>query len=137
MRRGLLTTRRGLLTVTACSALLIATGCGSLGSPGPRSLTVSSAVVKSNATPTVVGITYAHVAIHPATLTVKVGTTIRWTNLDSVEHTVTSVSGPQRFYSGTFGEGRSFAIKTIKPGVIRYECRIHPTSMKGTIVVVK
>jgi plastocyanin len=137
MKRGQLTMRRGLLTAIACSPLLIATGCGSLGSPGPRSLTVSSAAVKSTATPNVVSVTYAHIAIHPATLTVKVGTTIRWTNLDSVEHTVTSVSGPQKFNSGTFGEGRSFAIKTIRPGVIRYECRIHPTSMRGTIDVVK
>jgi plastocyanin len=129
--------RRGLLTLIACSPLLLATGCGSLGSPGPRSLTVSGPALKSSATPNVVNISYAHIRIHPATLTVKVGTTIRWTNRDSVEHTVTSVSGPQKFNSGTFGEGRSFAIKTIKPGVIRYECVIHPTSMKGTIVVVK
>jgi plastocyanin len=132
-----LTTRSGLLTVVACSPLVIATGCGSLGSPGPRSLTVSGPALKSTTTPNVVNVTYAHIAIHPATLTVKVGTTIRWTNLDSVEHTVTSVSGPQKFSSRTFGEGRSFAIKTIKPGVIRYECRIHPTQMKGTIDVVK
>jgi plastocyanin len=121
----------------ACSLPLIATGCGSLGSPGPRSLTVSGPALRPTGPPTIVNINYAHIRIHPATLTVKVGTRIRWTNLDSVEHTVTSVSGPQRFNSGTFKEGQSFVIRTIKPGVIRYECRIHPSSMKGTIDVVE
>ena len=64
------------------------------------------------------------------------GTTVRWTNYDSVEHNVTSKSGPQSFASGNFGEGHTFEVKLNRPGVIHYECTIHPASMNGTIEVV-
>ncbi len=80
---------------------------------------------------------YKNITIQPDTLRVKVGTTVTWTNLDSVEHNVTSEGGPQKFASRTFGEGRSFSVRFTKPGVVHYECTIHPASMNGTIEVVK
>jgi plastocyanin len=94
----------------------------------PPSAPVSSGIVQ---------IAYRSIAIDPDTLKVKVGSTIRWTNFDSVQHNVTSVSGPQHFASKDFGEGKTFEVKVTKPGVIHYECTIHPTSMNGTIEVVK
>jgi plastocyanin len=84
-----------------------------------------------------VGVAYRNITIQPDTLRVKVGTTIKWTNYDSVEHNVTSQSGPQRFKSKDIGEGETYEIKALKPGVIHYECTIHPTSMNGTIEVVR
>jgi plastocyanin len=84
-----------------------------------------------------VQIAYRNIAISPDTLKVKVGATIRWRNFDSIEHNVTSAGGPQRFASKNFGEGASFSIKAEKPGVIHYLCTIHPTSMNGTIEVLK
>ena len=56
----------------------------------------------------IVPVAYRNITIQPDTLKVKVGSTIMWTNYDSVEHNVTSESGPEQFASGTFGEGRSF-----------------------------
>jgi plastocyanin len=97
------------------------------GSPSP------SAPVQSG----VVQIAYRNIAINPDTLRVKAGTTVRWTNYDTVEHNVTSEGGQQRFASKNFGEGAAFEVKLIKPGVIHYLCTIHPASMNGTIVVVK
>ena len=38
-------------------------------------------------------IAYRNIAIAPDTVRVKVGSTIRWTNYDSVEHNVTSEGG--------------------------------------------
>jgi len=93
----------------------------------------ASAAVKSGA----VHILYHNISISPDVLKVKVGSTIIWTNLDSIEHNVTSESGPQKFASRTFGEGKSFSITVTKPGVIHYECTIHPATMNGTIDVVK
>ena len=66
-----------------------------------------------------------------------VGSTIVWTNYDPVEHNVTSQGGPARFASGNLSEGKSFRVTVTKPGVIRYLCTIHPTSMNGTIEVVR
>ena len=83
-----------------------------------------------------VAIAYRNIAIDPDTLRVKVGSTIEWTNYDSVSHNVTSEGGSQRFASKDIGEGGTFAVKALKPGLIRYECTIHPTTMNGTIEVV-
>jgi len=157
--------RRGLSTLIACAALLGAAGCASSSSSSSSSATSSTPAsgssteaatgtaggeLKATTTPKfaspsasapvqsgIVHITYHNISIAPDTVKVKVGSRIIWTNLDSVEHNVTSQSGPQQFASGTFGEGRSYTIKVLKPGVIHYECTIHPVSMNGTIDVVQ
>jgi len=92
----------------------------------------ASAPVRSG----LVQIAYRNITIQPDTVKVKVGSTVRWTNYDSVQANVTSVSGPQRFASKNFGEGGTFAVKLEKPGVIHYECTLYPTTMNGTIEVV-
>jgi len=84
-----------------------------------------------------VQIAYRNIAIAPDTLRVKVGSTIRWTNHDPVQHNVTSHGGPQRFASGNLADGATFEIKVSKPGVIHYLCTIHPASMNGTIEVLQ
>ncbi|HEY7952949.1 MAG TPA: plastocyanin/azurin family copper-binding protein [Solirubrobacteraceae bacterium] len=83
-----------------------------------------------------VQIAYRNIAIDPDVLKVKVGSTIKWTNYDPVEHNVTSKGGPAKFASKNFGEGGTFEFKATKAGVIHYECTIHPTTMNGTIEVV-
>ena len=82
-------------------------------------------------------IAYRNITIQPDTVKVKVGSSITWTNYDSIEHNVTSEGGPRRFASHNISEGDHFAIKATTPGVIHYECTIHPTSMNGTIEVVR
>jgi plastocyanin len=88
-----------------------------------------------------VQIAYRNIAIAPDTVRVRVGSTIRWTNFDEVVHNVTSEGdrskiGQQKFASKDFGQGATFKIKVNKPGVIHYECTIHPASMNGTIEVI-
>lgn len=149
--------RRTVTATTAVCTLALLAGCGSGSSGTSGSTTASgstantpSASIKPNTTPKfaspppsapvrsgLVQIAYRNIAIDPDTLRVKTGSTVRWTNFDSVEHNVTSEGGPQRFASKTFGEGQSFQIKMTKPGTIHYECTIHPTSMNGTIEVVR
>jgi plastocyanin len=85
----------------------------------------------------VVQIAYRNITIAPDTVKVKVGSSIVWTNYDAVAHNVTSRGGPVRFASANFGEGKSFRVAVTKPGVIHYLCTIHPTSMNGTIEVVR
>src|SRR5271167_2540053 len=144
---------RALSTLIACAALVLAAGCGS-SSSSSKTTTVgvvkvhtglSGGGLKRLGTPNyvvppagaavrrgVVPIAYRDITIQPDAIKVKVGTTIEWTNYDSVEHNVTSKSGPQHFASNTFGEGRKFVVRVTKPGVIHYECTIHPASMNGT-----
>jgi plastocyanin len=85
----------------------------------------------------VIQIAYRNITIDPDTLRAKVGSTLRWTNYDSVDHNVTSEAGPQHFASQNFGEGKTFEVKLTHPGKINYECTNHPATMNGTIEVVK
>jgi plastocyanin len=148
--------RGPISVVIACSALALLTGCGSSGASSssassPTTGTTSpSSSLKVSTTPKyaspsasapvqsgVVQIAYRNIAIAPDTLKVKVGSTIRWTNYDAIEHNVTSRGGPAHFASGNFGEGKTFEVKLAAPGVIHYLCTNHPTSMNGTIEVVR
>jgi len=71
---------------------------------------------------------------NPATIRVKAGDTIVWTQQDSTPHTVTSVSGSESFDSGSVRGGQTFSHTFNTPGTYEYECSIHP-SMRGTVVV--
>ena len=147
----------GTPTLIACAALLLAAGCGSSSrsstSPAsgasPPASSASSSRLRVNTTPKfatppaaapvqsgTVKIAYRNITIAPDTVRVKVGSTIVWTNYDPVEHNVTSHSGPARFASKNFGEGKNFSVTLTRPGVIHYLCTIHPTTMNGTIEVI-
>lgn len=73
-------------------------------------------------------------AFSPATLTVKVGTTVTWTNKDNVGHTATSDTGV--FDSGMLQKGESYSFTFSQAGTYPYFCAPHPY-MVGTIVVVE
>ena len=66
------------------------------------------------------------------TITVAVGTTVTWTNKDSVRHTVTDDNGS--FDSGLFGQGETFSYTFNRPGEYDYHCIPHPY-MTGKIIV--
>jgi len=68
----------------------------------------------------------------PMALTVPVGATVTWKNLDEEPHTVTSLDG--LFRSGALDEGEHFSFKFTKPGVYRYLCSIH-TQMTASVTV--
>ncbi len=72
-------------------------------------------------------------SFQPSQMTVTVGTVIRWTNEDSVPHTVTARDGS--FDSGRLDKGQSFEHRFDKPGVIDYYCVYHP-NMTARIKVV-
>ncbi len=73
----------------------------------------------------------------PAQLTVKVGTTVKWTNNSTMNHTVTADDGS--FGSDTLAPGAQFQFTFSKPGTFRYYCKFHGgpggKGMSGTIVV--
>jgi plastocyanin len=85
----------------------------------------------------------------PASLTIPVGTTVRWTNASGDTHTVStdprSASDPKNvstpagaapFNSGEIRPGGTFEHRFTVPGTYRYVCEPHEEmGMKGTIVV--
>ncbi len=77
----------------------------------------------------------ANFAFHPQNVTVSPGTTVVWTNNDTMDHTVTSLAGaPVAFESGTISQGKSFSYTFTKSGTYPYKCSIHPF-MRGNVTV--
>ncbi|MBI4334412.1 MAG: cupredoxin domain-containing protein [Chloroflexi bacterium] len=68
----------------------------------------------------------------PQALTVAAGTTVVWTNLDAVSHTVTANDGS--FDSGLIGNGQSYSRTFTQAGSFTYRCGPHPT-MTGVVMV--
>lgn len=145
--------RTGITALLACCGLVLLAGCGSsskstTGTTAKAATQTSSLKVTTTpkfASPSpsapvqsgLVQVAYRNITIDPDTIRVKVGSTIKWTDYDNVMHNVTSLKGPQKFESKDFGEGGTYEVKLNKPGVINYECSLHPASMNGTIEVVK
>jgi plastocyanin len=67
----------------------------------------------------------------PAQLTVKVGTTVAWTNRDDIPHTVVCAG---KFRSKTMDTDGTFSFTFTAPGEYKYFCSLHP-HMTGTIKV--
>jgi plastocyanin len=83
-----------------------------------------------------VQISYRNITARPVTLRVKAGTVVRFVNYDPFQHNATSVGGPQHFASKNFGQGGSFEVKLTKPGIVHFECTLHPVTINGSIEVV-
>jgi plastocyanin len=68
----------------------------------------------------------------PDDLNVAVGTTVTWTNTDSVAHT--STSDEAGWNSGSIAPAGQFSVAFQNAGTFSYHCTIHP-GMVGTVVV--
>jgi plastocyanin len=68
----------------------------------------------------------------PQSITVAVGSTVKWTNRDDIPHTVVSTDGA--FKSRVLDTDDSFSFTFSKPGTYPYFCSVHP-KMTGAVVV--
>jgi plastocyanin len=82
----------------------------------------------------------------PAQLIIEPGTTVRWVNEGTTQHTVFATSPAGAFLSETLDPGESFTYtfpqrfprpspdrSTVQPGTYRYICKIHP-NMRGRVI---
>lgn len=113
------------LALIAAAALSVS-ACGEETSTSTTTSPSSTAVEKSSV------VNMSGSKFDPAEVTVDVGTTVTWSNNDSVTHTVTASGGA--FSSGDLKPGQNFGYTFNEPGTFDYACTIHPT-MTGTIVV--
>ena len=72
-------------------------------------------------------------AFQPGTVTIQVGDTVTWTNLDGAAHTATD-TGPQALFDGVMANGESFSYTFTQAGTFNYFCTFHP-EMTGTVIV--
>jgi plastocyanin len=127
-----------LFSIVACG--LIAAGCGSSNS-GNSSSSNTKTQKATPAAPKKSGKTAAvsmkNIQFSPKALTVAKGTTVKWTNDDSVNHDVTKTGGPGPKFasgSGNLAQGATYQQTLSTPGTIKYVCTVHP-GMTGTITV--
>jgi len=133
----LLRGRLALATAIAASALVLLAACGSsrgAGAKAPPQMQMHMAAGAPAAQPPSApnSVDIRNFAFGPTVLTVAAGTTVTWTNLDTIAHTVSDpgdgiaspVLTPNATYRHTF----------TTPGTYRYICTIHPF-MHGTVVV--
>lgn len=71
-------------------------------------------------------------SVDPATLTVKAGTQITWTNAEDIPNTV--VSDNQSFKPKVLDTDETFTFLASKTGTYSYFCSIHP-KVTGKLVV--
>lgn len=102
-----------------------------MGNMNPPSSSSSSNNQTAKATNSV---TIQNYAFSPADITVKAGTTVTWTNKDSVAHTVTETDGQTGPNSGDVNPNGSYTFTFAKAGTYHYHCSIHP-EMVGTVTV--
>lgn len=79
-------------------------------------------------------VSIANFAFSPANITVKKGTTVTWTNQDSIAHTVTETDGKTGPNSGDLAKGKSYSFTFDTVGTFKYHCTVHP-DMVGTVTV--
>jgi plastocyanin len=99
------------------------------GAPVPHESRATASTVRSGH----VTVAVSNYAFSPATVTVRAGTRITFTNHDATAHTATADHGA--FGTGTIAPGHSRTIEIRRPGRYPYHCLFH-AFMTGTITVV-
>ena len=113
---------------------LLAAACGSSDSttsPTPTPAPVTSGSGTAISIP-VGAQTLGNAAYSPDTVDVAVGTTVTWTNTDSIAHT--STSNGAGWDSGAIAPRAQFSFTFQNAGTFAYHCAIHP-GMVGTVTV--
>ena len=102
----------------------------------PTLAATATSLPRSTATPIPaamqISATIQNVAFSLNTITIALGRTVTWTNLDGVAHTVTADDGS--WGSSALGQGGTYSHVFTSPGSYPYHCAIHPY-MTDTVVV--
>ena len=125
-----------LMAIAAVSAT-VACGGSTPTNPNPPSTTA--------------GVTIRDFTFSPASLTIKAGTTVRWTNNGPSAHTTVSDAGVWSSaalsapvsggggYGGGGSAGGTFELTFTEPGNYPYHCSLHPPAnypgFTGTVIV--
>jgi plastocyanin len=123
------TGRRGVWLLLLAALVAAALSFAGLQASGRTPTDVLRQTAASTHTVMIKGYAYS-----PASLTVNVGDTVTWTNMDTAPHTVTVTSGPEKFASANLAKGESFSFTFSKAGTYAYYCAVHP-DMKATVTV--
>jgi plastocyanin len=114
----------------AAFLVVLVTGCGSSNSTPTTPTPTTPAAVTVNI-PTGAR-TLGTASFVPSPVTVSVGSTVTWSNTDSIAHDVIADGGA--WDSGRVAAGATFAFTFQTKGTFPYHCSLHP-GMIGTLTV--
>ncbi|HVB72795.1 MAG TPA: plastocyanin/azurin family copper-binding protein [Ktedonobacteraceae bacterium] len=124
-----------------CVLALMGTGFGEVATHGGFGAGSTAQASLSQDKP-VFGATHVYMgqeAYSPASIQVVLGTTVTWTNQDTVPHTVTLspvvISSSDNWESGLLYPGQSFSYTFTSRGIFKYYCSEHPFEMIGIVNV--
>jgi plastocyanin len=101
-------------------------------SPNPKATTSQTAPSRASQKTADVTVKIHNFKFEPANLTIAVGKTVQFINLDEEPHTATATEGA--FDSKALDTHQTWNYTATKPGTYPYICSIHPF-MKGTLTV--
>jgi len=96
------------------------------------SATTTTTTISSTSPFTTLNVEVMDNGFNPETMTIVVGTTVRWTNTGKEKHTVSSET--DKWDSGEFSPGQAFSATFTQPGIYNYSCKLHK-ELRGTIIV--
>jgi plastocyanin len=124
MKRNVLV---GMFIAVLVLGAVALTGCGSGGSSSSGTAGTTPPATTAGGT----AVTIQNFAFSPASVNVKVGDSVTWTNKDSATH---QLAGDGGIASDPLATGAAYTQKFDTAGSFNYHCSIHP-SMTGTVVV--
>jgi Plastocyanin len=129
--------KRKLIIFILLVAASLAMGCTSYSNSGQTATPANETTTSpTNGTPAMttesmtVEVSIQNFAFNPQSVTISSGDTVKWTNFDSVSHTVAGAD----FVSDALKNGDSFSHTFTETGTYNYHCSIHP-SMTGMVIV--
>lgn len=103
--------------------------------PAASDVNINKSVNINESKPSSVNVTLSNFSFNPENITIKKGTTVIWTNSDSVGHTVTANSDSAiNFSSNVLNKGESYKFTFNSIGTFNYHCLPHPNMTAQVIV---
>lgn len=133
---------RLIAATIGCLALASLAGCGggstapsgTTGTPGGNPNHGGGPVGSVTVGPDVQFVSDHNGSQNPAVDTIPVGGTVTWTWSGSLLHSVQSV-GSSSFTSSSTKNAGTYAVTFSAPGTYQYDCAVHGSAMRGTVVV--
>jgi plastocyanin len=109
-----------VLRLAALASFLLLSALGVSASAAPRGAATVNVTIQS-------------FAFSPSSVTLDVGDTIQWTNLDSASHSAVTIT--TGFITAVLAQNQTTTTTFDRPGMYDYICGVHGPSMRGTVVV--
>jgi len=124
------------MILTACAPQAASPAAPATSAPATSAPATTIPAASETSVPAVTGgevkVEISGFAFNPATVTIKVGEKVTWTNQDGAVHTV--VADDNSWTSDSLEQGASFSHTFDTAGTFTYICGVHP-AMKGTVIV--